>query len=540
MKHTIDFNKIDKTKYYFDEYTADRAVRFIESFCTHVKGKLAGKPYILQDWEKEFISNLFGWKRKDNKLRKYREAFLMLPRKNSKTTLSSAISLYMILGDGEKGGEGYFGASNREQARISFDIMSAMIRQNPNLSKYLEIFRNSIEYKKSNSFFKVVSSEAGGLHGANLSFALVDEYHVHKNSELYDVFKTSMGAREQPLLITITTAGNDRTSPCFELYDYGKKIIEGVIEDETFLPVIYEAEDYEDFDKLFSIDNIKKANPSYGKSIKEDYITEQVHKAKSMPSYLNTFKQLHLNIWVDNSESWIQNSDWMGNKVDYDEEDLLGMECWAGLDLANNRDLNAFVLVFPLPNGKLRTLTYTFIPKESAERKDNISAGKAFIGWSMNKNNHLYLTDKRSRDDDFIYNKIEELKGKFIIRNIAYDRWGADQLVFKIESELGLKFTPFGQGYKSMSPAIKKVESLVIEGDLTHNNNPVLKWCLSNVRLVKDDAGNVKTSKERSKEKIDAVQALIMATYQYYLDVQEELENKEEDSPYTDNGFFFV
>lgn len=541
MKTTLDFLRIDTKKFYFDEYAADKVVRFIETFCTHVKGKLAGSPYILQDWERDFVRNLFGWKIKSTGLRKFRESYLQIPRKNSKTTLSAGISLYMILADGEKGGEGFFGASSRDQARIAFEIISGMIRNNQTLSKHLQVYRNSIEFSQENSFFKVVSSEAGTSHGANLSFALVDEFHTHRNSELYDVFKTSMGAREQPLLLTISTAGSDKNSACFDLYDYSRKIIDGIIEDESFLPVIYEGIDSSDLDRVLSMENVKRANPSFGKSIREDYIIDQINKAKQMPSYLNTFKQLHLNIWVDSAESWISNSDWMANSIDYGEEDLIGQECWAGLDLANNRDLNAFVLAFPQSNGKIKTLSYTFLPLEAAEKKDNISAGKAFLGWARQKNNHLYLTDKRSRDDDFIFEKIKELSQKFIIKKTAYDRWGADQLVSRIETELGLEFTSFGQGYKSMSPAIKKMESLVIENKLLHNNNPVLKWCLSNTKIVKDDAGNVKVSKERSKEKIDAIVALIMAVGQYQLDLAEEMANQSiNKSPYDDRGFFFV
>ncbi|SIS88723.1 terminase large subunit [Belliella pelovolcani] len=540
MSYTTNFSIIDTKKYYFDTYTADRAVRFIETFCSHVKGDLAGKPYILQDWEKEIVSNIFGWKHRKTGLRKYREVFIFLPRKNSKTTLASAISLYMILADGEKGGEGYFLASTREQGRISFDIMSGMIRNSKELSKHLKIFRNSIEYEKDNSFFKVVASEAGSLHGGNLSFALVDEIHAHKDGELYEVVKTSMGARSQPLLISITTAGQDKNHIVFDLYDYSKKIINGIIKDETFLPIVFEGDDSDDIDKVLSIENIKKANPSYGKSIKEDYIIELINKARNIPSFLNSFKQLHLNIFVDSSSSWINNQDWMNNNIDYNEDDLLGETCWGGLDLANNRDLNSFVLIFPQPNGKIKTLNYTFIPYESAKRKDNIASGKAFIGWANNKNNLLYLTEPRSRDDDFIIEKIFELKSKFNIVNIAYDRWFSDQITTKLEAA-GLKISSFGQGFKSMSPATKKTESLIIENKLLHNNNPILKWCISNVRIVKDDAGNVKMSKERSKEKIDSAVALVMAVGQYQLDIVSEMIDEENNkSPYNDGGFFFI
>jgi phage terminase large subunit-like protein len=542
MKHTIDFKKIDLEKYYFDEEAAEEPVRFIESFITHTKGKMAGKPYLMQQWEKDLVRNLFGWKRVEDGLRKYREVFIMLARKNSKTTLSAAILIYMLIVNSkrDKGSEIYLGAGSREQARIAFTIIKAMIEQNKSLNNIVNVFQNSIEFSKTNSFLKAVSSDSGNLHGANLSACLIDEYHVFKSSDLYDTFKTSMAIREEPLLITITTAGSDRNSPCFSLYDYSKKIIDGVVENETFLPWIYEGIDSDNLDEVFSEENFRRANPSYGVSVREDYILEQVEKAKAMPSYVNAVKQLHLSIWVDSSSSWINTSEWNKNQFEYSEEDLIGQECWAGLDLANTRDLNAFVLVFPQPNGTFRTLNYTFIPREAGEKSDNISVGRPFIGWSNNKNNFLYLTERRTRDDEFIFEKIKELSQKFVIKNCGYDRWGSDQLAFKIESELGLKLSPFGQGYKSQSPAIKDLERLIIEGKLKHNGNPVMRWCISNVRIVKDDAGNVKMSKERSKEKIDAAVALVMALGQYNLDTYEDMANPEQESPYESGGFFFI
>jgi phage terminase large subunit-like protein len=231
----------------------------------------------------------------------------------------------------------------------------------------------------------------------------------------------------------------------------------------------------------------------------------------------------------------------MVGNTEYGEEDLLGQTCYGGLDLANNRDLNSFVLLFPQENGKFKTLSYTFLPRESADRKDNIAAGKAFMAWAAKPSNHLYLTDTRSRDEEFIFNKITELSEKFNISNVAYDRWQSDQLVTRLDLESGLVLTGFGQGFKSMSPATKKTESLIVGANLFHNNNPILKWCILNVKIVRDDAGNVKPSKERSKEKIDAAVSLIMAVEQYYLDMGDELLNAEaRKSPYHEAGFFFV
>jgi len=231
-----NLHRIDKNKYFFDEKSAKRAVDFIQTFCKHTKGELAGQPFVLEPWQIEIIEAIFGWKSKKTKLRKFRQCFIFIPRKNGKTTMMVGIALYMLFSDGEKGAEIVSAAADKEQARLSFSIAKQMTLQEPNLIKRAGTYRDSITYDKVGSYYKVISADADTKHGLNLSCCLLDEIHSHKNRDLYDVLLTSMGARKEPLMLGITTAGagNQKDHISRELYDYSKKFIDGSIEDESF------------------------------------------------------------------------------------------------------------------------------------------------------------------------------------------------------------------------------------------------------------------------------------------------------------------
>ncbi len=288
-----NLHKIDKQRYYFDKKSARRACDFIETFCQHTKGELAGQKFKLEPWQEEIIEGLFGWKSKETNLRKFRQCFIFIPRKNGKTTLMVGIALYMLFSDGEKGAEIVSAAADKEQARLSFSIAKNMVLQEPNLIKRAGTYRDSITYDRVGSYYKVISADADTKHGLNLSCCLLDEIHSHKNRDLYDVLLTSMGSRKEPLMLGITTAGagNQKDHISRELYDYTKKLIDGSIEDDSFLGIIYEASESDD---IFSEETWKKANPGYGTIIKKEYMMQQSIKAKNEPSYEKTFRRLHL------------------------------------------------------------------------------------------------------------------------------------------------------------------------------------------------------------------------------------------------------
>ena len=494
--------------YYFDKQAADKAISFIETFITHTKGELAGKPFILEDWQKEIVGNIFGWKNKETDLRKYRTVFIEVPRKNGKTTLCAAIGIYMLFADRERGAEIYAAAGDRNQAGIVFEIAKGMIANNVELSSRGKVFRNSITNESKGNFFQAISSDSKTKHGFNANCIIFDELHTQPNRDLWDTLTTSTGARREPLTIAITTAGYDRQSICYELYNYAKKVLDKSITDESFYPVIYEAEAEDD---ITLESTWKKANPNYGISLRKDYMERESKRAIELPSYQNTFKRLMLNIWTESQTKWIGHDEWMECHQEFDYSTLEGKECWGGLDLASTRDLSAFVLVFNV-NGKFIVRPYIFIPKENAKKRSDRD-GVNYVEWL--RDGHVFGTEGDVQDYHFIRAKINELSKKYRIQSICYDRWNASQIVIDLQND-GANLDPFGQGFVSMSMPTKALEVEIIAKNIIHDNNPCLNWCLSNITIQEDPAGNIKPNKSKSVDRIDPIVALIMALGGYY------------------------
>jgi phage terminase large subunit-like protein len=491
------------TKYYYDKEEAEKAVGFIETFITHTKGQLAGTPLILEPWQKKIVKDVFGWKNKKTKLRKYRMVFISVPRKNGKSTLTAAIGLYLLFADSERGSEIFSAAADRQQAGIMHEIAKQMILNNPELSKRAKIFRNSITNESKGNFYQAISSDSNTKHGFNANGILFDELHAQKTRDLWDTLLTSTGSRRQPLTIAITTSGYDRQTICYEIYQYAKDIRDGILEDESFYPVIYEAEDKDD---IQDPEVWKKANPNYGISLRKDYMERESQRAIDTPSYLNTYKRLHLNIWTDSLTAWIGQKEWSEceGKIDYDK--LKGKKCWAGLDLASTRDVSALVLLFK-EDEKFIVVPYFFVPKDNAKKrseKDKVD----YVTW-INQG-HMIGTEGDVADYNFIKHKIMELATTYNIQSICYDRWNASQLIIDIQEE-GINCDGFGQGYRSMSAPTKEFEKLILGKQILHDGNPVLNWMLSNVAIMEDPAGNIKCARNKSKDKIDGIISTIMS-----------------------------
>ena len=500
--------------YYFNEQESNRAISFIETFITHTKGELTGKPFLLEEWQKEIVGNIFGWQNKKTNLRKYRTVIIFLGRKNGKTTLAAAIGLYMLFADSERGAEIYAAAGDRHQAGIVFEIAKSMILQNPELEQRGKVFRNSITNQSKGNFFQAISSDSKTKHGFNANCIIFDELHTQKNRDLWDTLTTSTGARRQPLTIAITTAGYDKQSICHEVYSYAKKVQDGSIKDDSFYPVIFEADNDDDItsEKVW-----KKANPNYGVSLRKDYMERESKRAVDLPSYQNTFKRLMLNIWTESHTQWIGHDEWMACHQEFDYATLEGKECWGGLDLASTRDISAFILIFNVDE-KFIVLPHLFIPKENAKKRSD-KDGVNYMEWM--RDGHVIGTEGDVQDYNFIRAKINELSKKYRIQSIAYDRWGASQLIIDLQND-GAKMDPFGQGFVSMSMPTKSLEVEIIAKNIIHNNNPCMNWMLSNVALQEDPAGNIKVAKNKSTEKVDGIVALVMALGGYYSDDEEE------------------
>lgn len=491
-------------RFYFDEKAADIYERFFERVITHVKGEWAGKPFHLEDWQRLFIRRLFGWKRTEDGTRRYRKVYLSMGRKNGKTEMSAGIALALLVLDGEPGAEVYSAAADREQAGICFDMARQMALNHPGLTDMLTLYRSEMRYPKIGARYKAISAEAYSKHGFNAHGVIFDELHAQPNRELYDVLVTSMGARRQPLIVMITTAGFDRHSLCWEMYDYAKKVQVGIVSDPHFLPCIFEAEIDDDWT---SEDVWRKANPNYGLALKPDYFRAQVAEAKESPSKENTFKRLHLNMWTEQDVRWLSMDKWDECAGELREDALEGRECFAGLDLAVTTDIAALSLVFPRDGGGFDVLCRFWVPEEGArrrERKDRVP----YFDWIAQ--GLIKATPGPTIDYTVIHEDIRQLSERYNIREVAIDRYNASPTISTLQG-FGLTVVPFGQGFLDMTAPTKELERLVLNGRLNHGGNAVLRWMASNVAAEMDASGNIKPSKKKSIEKIDGIVATIMA-----------------------------
>ena len=492
-------------EYWFDKKAADKAVYFFEHYLSHVKGEHAGKPFELHDWQKEkLIRPIFGWKREDG-LRKYRTVYLEVPRKNGKSTLGAGIALCLLFIDGEQGAEVYSAAAETEQAAIVFDVAKKMIEGNAKLSSLSKAFKRTITVEHSGSFYRVLSADAKSKHGFNAHGIVFDELHAQPNRELWDVLTTSTGARTQPLVVAITTAGYDRNSICWELHTYADQVARGIIKDESFLSVIYGAEEGDDWTspKVWA-----KANPGLGRTIRLDYLETECKKAQEVPAYENTFRRLHLNQWTQQDVRWVPMRIWDSTAIR--ETDFSG-PCFTGIDLSRTTDLCAVVHVFPKMNAD-KIPEYHVLPRfwlpgeaiENKERKDRVP----YREWA--RQGHIKLCPGGTINYDYIFEQLKLDSSIFDIKEVAFDRWGASEIVRRLEDEISLKVIEFGQGYAMMSPPTKEALKLIIEGRIIHGGNPILRWNADNVVVEQDAAGNVKPSKAKSAQRIDGFVAMIM------------------------------
>ena len=512
VKKTKKLKKYTPTKFIakgsrYDKAMADYAVSFIECLC-HTKGTWAGKKFELIDWQEQIIRDIFGTI-KENGYRQFNTAYIEIPKKMGKSELAAAVALLLCCGDGEERAEVYGCAADRQQASIVFEVAADMVKMCPALAKRVKILASQkrIVYIPTNSFYQVLSAEAYSKHGFNIHGVVFDELHTQPNRKLFDVMTKGSGdARMQPLYFLITTAGTDTHSICYETHQKALDILEGRKIDPTFYPVIYGASENDDWTdpKVW-----KKANPSLGITVDIEKVKAACESAKQNPAEENAFRQLRLNQWVKQAVRWMPMEKWDLCSFEADEEELHGRVCYGGLDLSSTSDLTAFVLVFPPTDesGKYIVLPYFWIPEENVEirvRRDHVP----YDVWQ--KQGVIQTTEGNVVHYGYIEKFIEKLGEKFNIREIAFDRWGAVQMVQNLEG-MGFTVVPFGQGFKDMSPPTKELMKLVLEKRIAHGGHPVLRWMMDNIYIRTDPAGNIKPDKEKSTEKIDGAVATIMA-----------------------------
>lgn len=507
--------------WHFDRKAAERAVSFIQKL-RHTKGKFAGKPFILEGWQAFAIWNIFGWKFA-NGTRRFSEVYIEVARKNGKTTLSAGIALYMLYADGEARAEVYSVATKRDQAMICFNDAAAIVKATA-LRSRLNVGAKAITYEQTGSTMQPLSSDYDTQDGLNPSCGVIDEYHAHKNNGIYDVLTTATGAREQPLIFIITTAGKDQSTPCFHYRKNTINILRGTNCDDRLFAMIFTLDNESEVNNP---DMWVKSNPNIGVSVKEDYLSSQLLKARNQPeNYVNIMIK-NFNVWMQGNDVWISDEVWQRCIGTTDPTILIGKECTGGLDLANVSDVAAFALEFH-ENGKVQSLVYFWIPENtllSKVQKENIN----YDVWQ--RNGLIKATPGNVIDYDYIKADILKLAESYNINSIAYDRWNSSQIVIDLTNE-GLVMTPFGQGYGSMSAPTKEFKTLILKETYEHFGNDVQRWMVGNCVTTSDPAGNIKVDKSKAVQKIDGVIAAIMA-HGEHMTISADKKKKD---PYTERG----
>ena len=472
------------------------------------KGQWAGQPLALLPWQSAIIDRIYGTIRPDG-TRQYRTAYVEVPRKNGKSTLAAGIALYSLVADNEPGAEVYLAAVDRDQAAIVFDVVREMVAQEPHLKKLLKVVPSTrrIIHSASNSVLRVIASDAGGSHGFNASCIIGDEVHAWPSRELWDVLSTSTGARRQPLMIGITTAGFESNSLGGQLHEYAERVRDGVVDDPSFLPVLYGAEPDEPWDDPAVW---RKANPSLGHTVTEEYLAGECARAKAVPAYESAFRRLHLCQWVNQEtrylpmEAW---SDCAGGVTFADlENELDGEVCYGGLDLSATTDMTALVLVFPRGGGNYDVVPRFWLPAEDIKRRSERDRVPYDV-WA--RQGLLTLTPGNVVDYAHVRAEVNALARRYVVGGISYDRWAATQLVQELMAD-GIDMAPMSQGMASMAAPTSALLGLTLGRKLRHANHPILRWQADNLVVISDAAGNVRPAKHKARQRIDGIVALIM------------------------------
>lgn len=521
-RHLQDLEIGGERGLWFDRDAAQLAIDFF-GLLKHSKGEWAGQTIHLQAWQQFNIWVVFGWKREDG-TRRFRQAYLEVARKNGKSTIAAGVGNYLLVADGEPGAEVYSAATSRDQARITHSEATRMVKASPALRKRITVFRDNLHIANTASKYEPLSSDYNSLDGLNIHGAIVDELHAHKSRDLWDVLETSTGSRRQPLFLAITTAGYNRQTICWEQHEYTQKILDGVIQDDSFFGIIYtldgwesQASDEEGDGATPQRDDWEdetvwiKANPGLDVIKKRDAMRRLAKKAGEMPAALNNFLRRELNVWTQAETRWVPLGHWQACGQAVDAAGLRGRIAYGGLDLSSNTDLSAWGLVFPpeTDGDPYRYLVRFFIPEENI--LDRVKRDRVpYDAWV--RQGYITATPGNVIDYDWILAQVEEDMQAYDVREIAFDRWGAAQIQTKLLELGGPDFlVQFGQGYASMSPAMKELEKVIVGHTLAHGNNPVLNWMAHNLVAVQDAAGNLKPDKANSLEKIDGMVTLLMA-----------------------------
>ncbi len=489
---------------YFNESVVDKAINFIGTL-KHFMGKSSGKHFKLENWQQFIIANIVGWYWKVGNTRRFTSSYIEVSRKNGKTALAAALCLYYLIADGEDGAEVDLAANSKEQAKIAFEFCSSFSKQLDPKGKYLKPYRDNVQFALNNSKLKVFAADDSKLDGFNASFGLIDEYHAAKNSKVRDVIKSSMGMRNNPHLCTITTAGFDKTLPCYKLRSTSIEILNKLKTDDSMFIAIYSLDDKDDWtDK----DNWVKCTPNLNVTVTSKYIKEQVQSAINNPSEEVGVKTKTLNLWCDVADVWLPESYIVRASKDIHLEDFRDCECYIGVDLSATSDLTAVSYLIEKDNIYYFKTDY-YLPESALVDKPDRETYKLWKQQGL-----ITITAGNVTDYDYITNDIVAASNILNIQKIGYDKWNATQWAIHA-TEIGLPLEEYPQTMGNFNRPTKELERLILSGNTVIDNNEITRWCFRNVELKSDYNGNVKPNKGIKSKKIDGVIAIIQALGMY-------------------------
>lgn len=525
--------------FWFDEEAAERVIIFHEEYCRHWKGKMAGMPLVLSEWQRFQIRQVFGWKRgpaedpddpeqvEAQGTRRFVVWWEEVARKNGKSTSGGAVGLYLLLADGEEGAEVYSVATKKDQAKIIWKSAKQMVKKSPLLLEHITPMAHNLHVEQTASLFEALGSDKDTLDGLNPHGILVDEIHAHKERGLWDVLVSATGSREQPLIAVKTTAGvYDPEQIGWELHDYSCKVLEGILVDEEWFAFICAADDDVAWD---SDEAIEQGNPNLGISVRMGQVRRERRQAIAQPNKRGGYERYHLNRWTATRRLWLKTEDWRKTESIPRRSlfALRGQSCWAGADLSTKLDLTSVCFAFlrhDFRPYKIELLSRHYMPEErldEAEREDRAPYRRwVEEGWMRATPGNVIDYGYIERDvlrlvgGDYQAepnSEPETFRPKVALEEMAYDPYNATGFANTMEQTHGLEMVLMRQGYASMSEPTKEFEALVVSHRIIHGNDPVLRWTANNVVTVMDPAGNIKPDKKASRKRIDPIVAAIMA-----------------------------
>ena len=489
-----------------DKHAGELVTQFFETLLTHGMDRWSGQPFRLEPWERDINLRLFGWKRPDGR-RRFRRAYIAVGKKNGKSALGSGWGLYGLVGDGQAGPHVYCGAVDREQARVVFDEAADMVLRSPSLKQRLEIVVSTtrIVYRQVGGFIHALSADAYQKEGLNASMVIIDELHAHRDRRWFDALWYAGRARSEPLMIILTTAGEELETICGEVYLRAKAIIENTVEDITMLPVIYEAPEG------CAVDDREAwaaANPNLGVTVSVEDMESDAYDAQTSRTGESRFRRYCLNQWCAVAKRLLSIQRWDEAAEPFERDELLGEKCFGGLDLSSTKDLTSLCLAFPDDDGRYRAAWWFWCPEDAASIRQQ-QDGVPYLDWE--KQGFIEFCPGDEIDYGWLRNRLREIFEDHDLQAVGVDHmFQGRQLTQECVSE-GWPMVPFRQGFLSMAAPTSELDRLVGRRAILHGGHPIARWMAGNCVPEMDAAGNVKPSKRRSREKIDGIVALIMA-----------------------------